>query len=363
MKKLLAVLLIISMSISMLVGCGGSGTNSGTGNNSGTSNNDGNNQQGEKRKEVTVSYNATDYEGNTVKCELTYDSSLVSIEGDATIDLSEQSPVIKHIQTSQRLYVHFNPEYYSAGVYYEEQKEQDAAYSGYKEVVYSELTKKTIGSMEVEIYAKKAVLESGESLAFQYWLLQFKEGIIKIECMGNEEDLKNATDSVEDFLIKVTLDGKEPHAIGYAYQLCDFNTYEPLYIISYDPKLFEVDEYCIDGASEMILNYVDTSHAYQQMEIHVNEYSSGLEYFESKYGYFGSVLYEVGADGKVVKTAGKVGDESIYIGFARDKKGRCGYVFFIEMPDGNVITGHIPNATENDAVDIVSAFLSIQSVE
>ena len=141
--------------------------------------------------------------------------------------------------------------------------------------------------------------------------------------------------------------------------LLDPETGESLYVVEFNPEVFVIDDVYTLSGNEISLNYKDTSLAYQEIKIQVNRYTSGLEYFE---GFLGKVGYEVN-EGKVVKTAGKVGDENIYVGFAMDRRGEQSRLFFIEMPDGNVITGQIPNANESDEVDIVSAFLNIYPVK
>ena len=82
MKKLITILLVFAMSLSLLAGCGGSDSASNKDNTNTNTNSDvENNQQEEERGEVTVSYNVTDYAtGDTLTCELTYDSSLISKE-------------------------------------------------------------------------------------------------------------------------------------------------------------------------------------------------------------------------------------------------------------------------------------------
>ena len=356
-KRILSLLLIMAMGISFLVGCGSSGTNTGTGSNSGTNSNTENNQKEESTK-TTVSYNATDYQDNTVICEFTYDTSVISLQEEPVNDLSADGVIFRHIETDIRGNITFCPEYYSAGLYYENEKANVWIDEG-EEVIFSELKKEKIGSIEFASYTKKHVWEGGNTLEYQYGLFQFKEGIIRIEAQGTDAE---SADIFRNFLETVTVNGKEPNTPSYAYKLYDCFTNEPLYIVSYDPTVFAVDEY--SGGNEMILNYLDTSLEYTQMIIRVNEYASGMEYFSSKSNYLGKISYEVGEDGKIIETEGKIGDATVYLGFGNNqKRNEHGYLFFAEMPDGNVITGHVPNADPRETLDIMKAFVSILPIE
>ena len=87
------------------------------------------------------------------------------------------------------------------------------------------------------------------------------------------------------------------------------------------------------------------------------------EYFGSKYVRTGSIYTEVDEDGNCTWTAGKIGDATVYFGFGKDKYGNHGCVFFAELPDGNVITGHIPDSNAHDSLYIEDAFLSIYPVK
>ena len=360
-KRILSLVLIMAMGISLLVGCGnsGAGNNSSTGNNSGAGSNSGTNesentQQKDDLKEKTVSYNATGYISDTVTCEVTYDESLLNVEESEPItDLVGLGPVFRHTESSEWFNMSFSCADYafSAGHHYENEKN----YLDGQDSVISELKNVMIGSMEVATYT----IKHSEDYIEQDWLFQFNEGVLVLSSSGSEDELNKVEALLNEAFLKVTVDGKEPNSPGYAYMLRDPETSEPLYVVEFSPEVFMIDGvYGLDG-QDVYLNYEDTSLAYQQMEIYLNRYTSGLEYFES----FGKVRYEVGADGKVVKTAGKVGDENIYVGFAMDKRGKQSRLFFIEMPDGNVITGQIPNATESDDIDIASAFLAIYPIK
>ncbi len=362
-RKLLSLLLILTMGVLLLVGCGDSntGNNSGAGSNSSTNGNEENVQDKEESKKATVSYDTTTllYNEETdsfemVTCEITYDANLLDIEEYEPItDLAAIGPRFKSTESNEWFNMGFSSEGtdFSAGLYYEKEK---ASYLDGQDREFSELKNVTIGSMEAATYT---IMYNADYI-MQEWLFQFNEGILIMSAEGSEDELNKVEDLLKKSLMKVTVDGKEPTKPGYAYMLRDIWTSEPLYVVEFNPEVFVIDEvYGFDG-QEICLNYKDTSHAYQQMEIRLNEYKSGLEYFES----YGKVRYEVN-QGKVVETAGKVGDENIYVGFAMDRKGKQSRLFFIEMPDGNVITGQIPNANESDEVDIVSAFLAIYPVK
>ena len=225
------------------------------------------------------------------------------------------------------------------------------------------MTKETIGSIEVDTYTQKLVWEDDRTLDYKYWMLQFEEGILMIQTFGDEEDLNMASNSLKDFLVKVTVNGKEPGVLENVYTLYDFYTGAPLYEVTYNPNLFTVGESNGEN-SETILNYTDTSREYTQMVIHVNEYPSGETCFESKRYYSGGINYYVGDDGNYLETAGQIGNATVYIGLGLQRKGGgSGYVFFAEMPDGNVITGNIPGSYVGDELDIYAAFLSIKPVE
>lgn len=357
-KRILSLLLIMTMGVSLFVGCGdsGAGNNSGTESNSDTSNNVENDQQKDKVKAITVSYNATGKISDTVTCEITYDANLLDVEEyEPVTDLVGIGPRFKHTESKRWFNVTFsseNPDF-SAGLYYQKEKTSNL---GGQDRKFSELKNVTIGSMEAATYTVKY----NESYITQEWLFQFHEGILIMSAEGSEDELNKVEALLKEALLKVTVGGNEPNPAGYAYMLRDPEISEPLYVVEFNPEVFVVEDvYVLDG-QDICLNYKDTSHAYQQMEIQVNRYASGLEYFED---YLGKVRYEVGADGQVVKTAGKVGDENIYVGFAKDRRGEQSRLFFIEMPDGNVITGQIPNANESDEVDITSAFLDIYPVK
>lgn len=356
-RKLLSLLLIMAMGVSLLVGCGDSntGNNSGAGSNSGTNNNVENDQPKDEVKTTTASYNASGVISDTVTCEITYDANLLDIEESEPItNLSARGPVFNHTESNVWFNMSFESEYYSAMLCYENKIANE-----YEEGTWSELTKVKIGSMEVGTFTRKY----SEDLLFQYWLIQFNEGTIKLESHGNEEDLKQVADLLEKSLFKVTVDGKEPNSPGYAYMLYDYVTNEPAYVVAYNPEIFVADENSSEG-QEVILNYADASLGYQQMEIRVNEYASGTEYFESKYGRFGSIYAEVDEEGNYILTEGQIGDTTVYLGFGNDKKGHYyGCVFFAEMPDGNVITGHVPSSSARDPLNIEDAFLAIYPVK
>lgn len=183
-----------------------------------------------------------------------------------------------------------------------------------------------------------------------------------LEASGSADELKQMQDLMEKALLKVTVNGKEPNSPGYAYMLYDYDTYEPAYVVAYNQEVFVVDENSYDG-QEVTIDYADSSLAYQQMEIRVNEYASGAEYFGSKYVRTGSIYTEVDEDGNCTWTAGKIGDATVCFGFGKDKYGNHGCVFFAELPDGNVITGHIPDSNAHDSLYIEDAFLSIYPVK
>lgn len=350
-RRLLSLFLVMAMGISLLVGCGGSNT----GDNSGTNSNVENDQQEDDVKTTTVSYNASGIINDTVTCEITYDESLLNVEeSEPVTDLVVCVPRFCHAESDAYFNMSFSPEApdFSVGLYYEKEKE----YFGEQDREFSELKNVTIGSMEAGTYTVKY----NESYITQEWLFQFNEGVLVLSSGGSEDELNKVEDLLKESLLKVTVDGKEPNTPGYAYMLQDPETSESLYVVEFNPEVFVIDDVYTLSGNEISLNYKDTSLAYQEIKIQVNRYTSGLEYFE---GFLGKVGYEAGPDGKVSKTAGKVGDENIYVGFAMDRRGEQSRLFFIEMPDGNVITGKIPNVNENEEVDIVSAFLNIYSVE
>jgi len=363
-RKLVSLLLILAMGVSLLVGCGdaNTGNNSGAGSNSNTNSNVENDQQKDEDKTTTVSYDTTTLLYNEeldsfdmVMCEVTYDANLLAIEEDEPVtDLVAIGPRFKHVESDAYFNMRFSTEApdFSAGLYYEKEK---ASYLDGQDREFSELKNVTIGSMEAATYTVKY----NESYITQEWLFQFNEGILVLSSYGSEDELNKVEDLLKEALLKVTVDGKEPNTPGYAYMLLDPETGESLYVVEFNPEVFVIDDVYTLSGNEISLNYKDTSLAYQEIKIQVNRYTSGLEYFE---GFLGKVGYEVN-EGKVVKTAGKVGDENIYVGFAMDRRGEQSRLFFIEMSDGNVITGQIPNANESDEVDIVSAFLNIYPVK
>lgn len=364
-RKLVSLFLILAIGVSLLVGCGdaNAGNNSGAGSNSGTNSNVENDQQKDEDKTTTVSYDTTTlfYNQETddfdiATCEITYDANLLKVEESEPIaDLACEGPRFCHVESDAYFNMRFSTEApdFSAGLYYEKEK---ASYLDGTDREFSELKNVTIGSMEAATYTVKY----NESYITQEWLFQFNEGILVVSSEGSEDKLNKVENLLKEALLKVTVDGKEPNTPGYAYMLLDPETSEPLYVVEFDSEVFVVDDvYVLDG-QDISLNYKDASLAYQEIKIQVNRYTSGLEYFE---GFLGKVGYEAGPDGKVSKTAGKVGDENIYVGFAMDRRGEQSRLFFIEMPDGNVITGQIPNANESDEVDIVSAFLAIYPVK
>ena len=371
MKKLITILLVFAMSLSLLAGCGGSDSASNKDNTNTNTNSDvENNQQEEERGEVTVSYNVTDYAtGDTLTCELTYDSSLISKEEEIfddvepTTDISGIPARFYHSEGGD-YEITFLPGYYSAASYYENEKEYYADNDTYKEVIFSDLTKETIGSIELDTYTQKLVWWDDDTLDYQFWLIQFEEGILFVKTFGDEEYLPIADAALKDLLVNVTINGKEPGTMENVYTLYDFYTGEALYTVTYNPNLFTSAEESNEEYGETILNYADTSREYTQMVIHVNEYPSGETCFESTRYYSGGINYYVGDDGNYLETAGEIGDATIYIGLGLQRNGGgSGYVFFAEMPDGNVITGNIPGSYVGDSLDIYGAFLSIQPVE
>lgn len=300
MKKLLTLLLIMTMSLSLFVGCGGSNDGdsdkgNATNNEAGINEDKDDDQQDDENDggEVTMTYGVTDYEtGNTMDCELTYNSSVLA-RADEIFDDAE--PV----------------------------------------------TSLTEGMAEF------FHIENGASYA-----------IIVIPHCGS------AQDSIKDLLMKVTLNGKEAGMVENTYTLYDYNTGAPLYTVTYNPKVFSVDPSCDPASGELILNYADTSKAYTQMIIHVNEFASGDDFFNSKKYYSGGINYYEGDDGNYLETEGEIGDATVYIGLGLQKgTSGNGYVFFAEMPDGNVITGNVPGSYVGDVLDIYNAFIAIQPVE
>ena len=188
------------MSISLLAGCGSSGSASNKDNTNANSDAE-DIQQEEERGEVTVSYDAINYEtGDTIKCEFTYDSSLISKEEELfddvepTTDLSGIPARFYHSEGGD-FEVRFLPARYSTSAYYEDEKTYYTDSDSYKEVIFSDLTKETIGAIEVDTYTQKLVWEDDRTLDYKYWMLQFEEGIEKTVrwYLDNQEWMDNVT--------------------------------------------------------------------------------------------------------------------------------------------------------------------------
>lgn len=374
MKKLLTLLLIMTMSLSLFVGCGGSNDGdsdkgNATNNEAGINEDKDDDQQDDENDggEVTMTYGVTDYEtGNTMDCELTYNSSVLARadeifdDAEPVTSLTEGMAEFFHIENGASYAIIVIPHCGSAQEYYSVGKDSNEDESH----IFSELTTQMVGDIETKTYTQKIVFEDGDTLDEQYWLLEFEDGVMIISTYGDEEELSIAQDSIKDLLMKVTLNGKEAGMVENTYTLYDYNTGAPLYTVTYNPKVFSVDPSCDPASGELILNYADTSKAYTQMIIHVNEFASGDDFFNSKKYYSGGINYYEGDDGNYLETEGEIGDATVYIGLGLQKgTSGNGYVFFAEMPDGNVITGNVPGSYVGDVLDIYNAFIAIQPVE
>lgn len=367
MKKRLTALFIMVISLFLLVGCSGS-DNSGSGN-SETGKNE---QQSDEAAggEKTVSYDVMDFvTGEGIKFELTYDSGVFKTEDEFFEDAEKVTNLTEsgcanfyHTENGASFSITILTGVYSALEYYEDDQESYAD-ADYKEVIFSDLTTKMVGDTEVSMYTQKLVWDDGDELTYMIGLVAFEDGILYIESYGDEEDLQIAQDSLDKLLVKAVLNGKEPGVLENVYTLCDYTTGTPLYTVRFNPKVFRIDENCDPFSGEMVLKYVDTSLAYSEMIIHVNEYASGEACFNSERYYSYGINYYIGDDGNFLETGGYIGEATVYIGLGLAPDSVSGYVFFAEMPDGNVITGNIPGSYVGDSLDIMSAFLTIEPVE
>lgn len=203
------------MSVSLLAGCGGSDDSDSDKGTSITDEND------SKQDEIeTVTYDVIDKEtGDIMKCEITYDAYNIYVAVDEENPVTSLSPestqLFNHIGSGAggSMYV-LTDDSCTVSKRYEDAKElaEWMINKGtYKDVTFTDVTTEMIGDIEAQTFSSRVVLDDGtETVGDVIYMIEFTDGLMLIEFNIFEEELPYVKETLEGFLIHVTLNGKEP---------------------------------------------------------------------------------------------------------------------------------------------------------
>lgn len=218
-KRLLALFLMIVMSVSLLAGCGGSDDSDSDKESSIIDENEPKQDEEDLDGIETVTYDVTDREtGNIMKCEITYDADNIYVaidEENPVASLSEDIQLFNHIGSGAggSVYV-VTGDSLTVSKRYEDAKELAEwmiSEGTYKDVTFTDITTEMIGDIEAQTFSSRVVLEDGtETVGDVVYMIEFADGIMIIELSLFDEELPYVQETLEAFLIHVTLNGKEP---------------------------------------------------------------------------------------------------------------------------------------------------------
>ena len=330
MKKLLAVLLIMTMSISLLVGCGGSDKdtnkepNKGNGSNA---NQDAGNDDEESRGIQKVTIKVME----DVEVTISYDADVLECDGD------EYGVFFYELDGDSNFSV-------SAGHSANEIIESHKGYDWMEDYTASAVKDQFINGILVQNF-KETYKNDGEPRENEIYCVPFSGFAIVVEGEFTNPDI------IEKALVNVECEGASPVREDSVVTLKDPSGKE-IYKIYLTPQKGESVKLISNENGKATFEYTgptqDGEVITRPVEISVNAYASGSQYYASIAGKYWTTYppfeWENTFGGKYVKQMSfwdqKEGDSRVQY---QDN------AFYIELPDGNLITG-ICDANQEYAV-------------